>query len=169
MKDAKGTKDYLVALDPVLEPHHFIRRRNAQEWRHKTNDSNELWIHINFGKAIVNPSMGVRYLDLESMLPKDLRAVSGTMTMLQAIVPSAEIYLIDEGPARVGRDLRDVGIPFLSKLANHEFVIDRLKSRKPSEWPTPSYSERIRLLPLLLAAEGRLSEASEFLDVDRLS
>jgi hypothetical protein len=24
VKDAKAIKDYLVALDPVLEPHHFV-------------------------------------------------------------------------------------------------------------------------------------------------
>jgi hypothetical protein len=158
-------KNYLAALDPVLEQHHFIRRRNVQQWRHRIDDLNELWVHINFGKAVVNPSVGVRYLDLESMLPQDFHPVSGTMTVLQTLVPSADIYLIDEGSGRVGRDLIEFGIPFLSKLSNREFVIERLKSQKPSDWPTPSYSHRIRLLPLLLGAEGRVAEANEFLNV----
>jgi hypothetical protein len=165
VKENEIKKNYLAALDPVLEQHHFIRRRNLQQWRYRIDDLNELWVHINFGKAIVNASVGVRYLDLESMLPRDFHPMSGTMAMLQTLVPPADIYLIDEGSGRVGRDLIEFGIPFLAKLSNREFVIERLKSQKPSDWPTPSYSERIRLLPLLLASEGRIAEATEFLKV----
>ncbi|HEY5839739.1 MAG TPA: hypothetical protein VIT19_11940 [Pyrinomonadaceae bacterium] len=165
MKEKEIKKNYLTALDPVLEQHHFIRRRNDQQWRHRIDDLNELWVHINFGKAIVNPSVGVRYLDLELMLPQDFHPVPGAMTMLQTLVASADIYLIEEGSGRVGRHLIEFGIPFLSKLSNREFVIERLKSQKGSDWPTPSYSHRIRLLPLLLGAEGRVAEANEFLNV----
>jgi hypothetical protein len=155
---------YPAGLDVVLEPLGFRRRRNHQEWRYRLDDANELWIHINFGKVVVNPSGGVTYLDLVSMLPKDAAPVTGTMTMLQSLLPSSSIYTIDEGSERVALDLQEVGIPFFSRLSDRVFVIERLKSAVLSDWPTASYSHRIRLLPLLVASEGRLAEARELLD-----
>jgi hypothetical protein len=157
-------KEYLTSLDVALEPLGFRRPRNHQEWRCPFDAANELWIHVNFGKAVVNPSGGVTYLDLVSALPEDAAPVTGAMTMLQSLLPSSSIYTIDEGSARVARDLQDFGIPFFFRLRDRAFVIERLMSGVPSDWPTISYSSRIRLLPLLVASEGRLAEAHELLD-----
>jgi hypothetical protein len=156
--------EYLASLDVVLEPLGFRRRRTYQEWRYRLDDANELWIHINCGKVVVNPSGGVTYLDLVSILPNDAAPVTGAMTMLQSLLPSSSIYTIDEGSERVALDLQEVGIPFFSSLSDRAFVIERLKSAVSSDWPTASYSDRIRLLPLLVASEGRLAEAHELLD-----
>ena len=88
---------YLAGLDVALEPLGFRRRRNHQEWRYRLDDANELWIHINFGKVVVNPSGGVTYLDLVSILPKDAAPVTGTMTMLQSLLPSSSGYTLMKG------------------------------------------------------------------------
>jgi hypothetical protein len=42
-------------------------------------------------------------------------------------------------------------------------VIKTLEVDDWQVWPTPSYSHRIRLLPLLLASAGRVREAREVL------
>jgi hypothetical protein len=87
-------KEYLASLDMALEPLGFCRRRNHQEWSYPFDDANELWIHINFGKAVVNPSGGVKYLDLVSVLPKDAAPVTGAMSMLRALLPSSAVHTI---------------------------------------------------------------------------
>jgi hypothetical protein len=163
MTDAEKKTQYLSDVDLILQPLSFRRRKNGNDWRHKIDDRNELWININFGKAVVNPSFGVTYLDFESMLSKDVRSVSGTMVMLSTVTPPSQVYLIDEGSGRVVQDLSEHGIPFLSRLSNRAFAIERLTSDTVKDWPAPSYSHRIRLLPLLLAAEKRTDEACAFL------
>jgi len=165
LTDMEKKKEYLASLDVALEPLGFRRRRNRQEWRYPFDAANELWIHVNFGKAVVNPSGGVTYLDLVSALPENASPVTGAMTMLQSLLPLSSIYTIDEGSARVARDLQEFGIPFFFRLSDRPFVIKRLMSELPSDWPAISYSSRIRLLPLLLASEGRLAEAHELLAV----
>ena len=84
--------------------------------------------------------------------------------MLRSLLPSSSIYTIDEGSERVALNLQEVGIPFFSRLTDRVFVIEKIKSAVSSDWPTASYSDRIRLLPLLVASEGRLAEAYELLD-----
>jgi hypothetical protein len=163
MTEAEKKTQYLSDVDLILQPLSFRRRKNGNDWRHKIDDRNELWININFGKAVVNPSFGVMYLDFESMLSKSVRSVSATMVMLSSVASPANGYLIDEGSHRVAQDLLEHGIPFLSRLSNRAFAIERLASATVKDWPTPSYSDRIRLLPLLLAAENRTDEACEFL------
>src|SRR5215475_2050730 len=70
MNKATKTK-YLEDLDDALTALGFNRRRNHQEWKHQVDSANELWIHINFGLSIVNPSIGVNYLDLVELLPQE--------------------------------------------------------------------------------------------------
>ena len=159
MTDAEKKRQYLSSIDAVLEPRAFRRRKNGNDWRHPIDARNELWVNINFGKAVVNPSFGITYLDFDSLLPKDVRSVSGTMVMLRSLLPSTEIYLIDDGPTRVVHDLVETGLPFLLRLSNRAFAIERLASETVRDWPAPSYSDRIRLLPLLLAAESRTDQA----------
>jgi hypothetical protein len=163
MTDAEKKTQYLSEVDLILQPMSFCHRKNANDWRRKIDDRNELWIHINFGKAVVNPSFGVTYLDFESTLPKSVRSVSGTMIMLSSVASPADGYLIDEGSRRVTQDLLEHGIPFLSCLSDRAFAIERLASATVKDWPAPSYSDRIRLLPLLLATENRIDEAFEYL------
>jgi len=164
MTDAETKRQYLSDVDAVLAPLLFHRRKHGNEWRHKLDDRNEVWVHINFGKAVVNPSFGVMYLDFDSLLPKDVRSVSATMVMLASVAPGLPAYLIDEGAHRTVRDLLDCGLPFLSRLSNRAFAIERLSSGTVKDWPASSYSDRIRLLPLLLAAEQRLAEACKCLN-----
>ena len=163
MTDAEKKKQYLSDVDLILQPLSFRRRKNGNDWRRKIDDRNELWININFGKAVVNPSFGVTYLDFESMLSKGVRSVSGSMVMLSSVASPANGYLIDEGSRRVTQDLLEHGIPFLSRLSDRAFAIERLTSATVKDWPAPSYSDHIRLLPLLLAAENRIDEACESL------
>ncbi len=163
MTDAEKKSQYLSDIDAILQSRSFHRRKNGNHWRHQMDDRNELWININFGKAVINPSFGVTYLDFESMLSKDVRSVSGTMVMLSAVAAPSPGYLIDEGSDRVARDLLEHGIPYLSRLSNRAFAIERLASDTVKDWPAPSYSDRIRLLPLLLAVESRTDEACAFL------
>ncbi len=108
---------------------------------------------------MVNPSVGVNYVDLTQLLPKDVAPVTVVMKMLRTIVPPSEIYTVDEGSGRVVRDLQEFGLPFLSRLSDRVFVTEKLKSAVAADWPTMSYSHRIRLLPLLVASQGDTEEA----------
>ena len=176
MTDAEAKQQFLCDVDRLLESQGFRRRRKDQQWRRQLDADNELWVHINFGKVVVNPSVGVNYLDLSTLLPKDVAPVTNVMTMLGTIAPPSDIYTFDEGGARVSRDLENFGLPFLSQLTDRAFVIDRLKGNVVADWPTISYSHRIRLLPLLVANEGETQEAcglvqrfaSESLDRDQI-
>jgi hypothetical protein len=163
MTDAEKKRQYLADVDAVVAPMSFHRRKNGNYWRHKIDDRNELWVNINFGKAVVNVSFGVEYLDFEHMLPKDVRSVSGTFVVLRSLLPPTDIYLIDTGPDSMVHDLLETGLPFLSRLANRTFAIERLASDTVRDWPATCYSDRIRVLPLLLAAEDRIVEARQFL------
>src|SRR5262249_6468373 len=155
---------YLEDLDVVLNPLSFCRRRNQQQWNHRVDSASEFWIHINFGLFIVNPSMGVKYLDLVDLFPQESGAVTETMVMLSSLWKPPRCYTIEEGIAPVVRDLRDKGLPMLAHLLDREFVIEALKSHLVSDWPVASYSDRIRLLPILLTNQGRLSEAFHLLE-----
>lgn|SRR5574341_669724 len=163
MTEAEKKTQYLSDVDLILEPLSFRRSKNGNDWRNRIDDRNELWININFGKAVVNPSFGVTYLDFEAMLSKGVRSVSGTMVMLSSVASPAAGYLIDEGSNRVAQDLLAHGLPFLWRLSNRAFAIERLSSATVKDWPTTSYSDRIRLLPLLLASENRINEACDCL------
>lgn len=163
LTDAEAKNEYLRDLDAELEPQGFSRRRKESQWRRRWNESNDLWVHINFGKDVVNPSVGVNYLDLTTLLTKDVAPVTGVMTMLRTIVPASHIYTIEEGSAWVVHDLQNFGLPFLSRLTDRPFVIEKLKSTGVADWPTISYSHRIRLLPLLVASQGDTDEACRLL------
>ena len=163
MKIATETK-YLEDLDEALTTLGFSRRRNHQEWKHRVDSANELWIHINFGLSVVNPSIGVNYLDLLELLPQESGIDTGTMVMLSHLSTPPRHYTIEEGSQPVAHDICGVGMTRLTQLRDREFVIESLKSSRVSDWPVVSYSHRIRLLPILLANKGRLSEALHLLE-----
>jgi len=136
---------YLEDLDVLLKPHGFRRRRNQQEWKRRADSANEFWIHVNFGLSVVNPSIGVQYLDLLALLPPQSGSVTGTMIMLSSLLERPPLYTIENGSVPVAHDLRDKGLPMFSNLGDREFVIEALKSNVPLDWPVVSYSHRIRL------------------------
>ncbi|HTF37748.1 MAG TPA: hypothetical protein VK651_05530, partial [Blastocatellia bacterium] len=113
----------------------------------------------------VNPSIGVNYLDLLELLPEELGSVAGTMIMLSSLLNRPPLYTIESGSLPVARDLCERGLPMLSNLCDRLFAIKALKSKLPFDWPVVSYSHRIRLLPLLLANDGQMSEAFHLLDL----
>ena len=162
-KEAKT--EYLEELDMVLEPHGFSRRRNQQAWKHRVDSANECWLHVNFGLSVVNPSIGVNYLDFSQLLPEESGSVTGTMIMLSSLLKRPPLYTIESGSLPVARDLCKKGLPMLSNLRDRLFVIEALKSKLPFDWPVVSYSHRIRLLPLLLASDGQMSEALHLLEL----
>ena len=164
MSSNSARTEYIESLDSVLNARGFRRRRSQWEWKYRPDAANELWIHINFGKSVVNPSFGVKYLDLASVLSKESGAVTGTMVMLSRVLDRPPGYTIEQGSAPVARDLSAAGLQVLSRLLNREVVIEMLKSTRPRDWPVVSYSHRIRLLPLLVATAGRVAEALELLD-----
>jgi hypothetical protein len=163
MSKEEKTK-YLEDLDVVLNARGFRRRRTQQQWNCRVGSRDELWIHINFGKSVVNPSFGVKYLDLASVLPEESGAVTGTMVMLSYLFDRPRSYTIEEGSEPVARDLFARGLEMLFTLQNRGLVIEMLRSEVPFDWPVVSYSDRIRLLPILLANENRVSEALDLLE-----
>jgi len=91
MSKEEKTK-YLEDLDVVLNARGFRRRRTQQQWNCRVGSRDELWIHINFGKSVVNPSFGVNYLELASVLPEESGAVTGTMVMLSYLFDRPRSY-----------------------------------------------------------------------------
>src|SRR5204862_1626819 len=122
MTDSEKKRQYLSDVDAFLAQSSFHRRKHGNDWRHRIYDRNELWVNINFGLAVVNPSFGVTYLDFDALLSNDVRSVSATWVMLSSVTPPLRGYLIDEGADRVVQDLLDYGLPFLSRLANRAFA-----------------------------------------------
>jgi len=154
---------YLDTVDASLTPLGYQRnRRDDQEWHRQDDDENRLWIHLNFGKAVVNPSLGVTYLDLANIVPPTADAEITSWLPLSRITDPHRTYSLDDGAEPVASALRDVAPVVHAQLCDRHWVIRRLESDLPREWPTISYSHRIRLLPLLLAATGQVQEAREY-------
>ena len=154
----------LESVDSVLLPQGFRRGARAQEWHRMAGPSDEAWVHVNIGKGVVNPSVGVRYLDLAGLLPEAVGSVDRTMQMLGGLFRPVHTYSLDAGPETLLDDLRERGVAALARLLDRHAVIDMLKSPAPSDWPVPGLSWRIRLLPLLLATQGRVEEALHVAD-----
>lgn len=152
---------FLQALDAVLLPLEFKRTKRSFEWKRKVDAANTEWIHLNFGLGIINPSFGVLYRDLEEMIPAELGVVAGVMHMLQPI--SGVSYSSETAPAYLAEHVLTFCVPQLPNLRNRPFVIRSLEGPAPRAWPVCSASDRMRLLPLMLAHEGRATEALEWL------
>jgi len=146
MNKADKTR-YLEDLDEMLTALSFHRQRNHQEWKHRVDSANELWVHINFGRVGVTPSLGVKYLDLADLFPEDSGVSTGTMITLADLWKPPHHYTIDEGSLPVAHDLKDRGLQMLLHLCNREFVIETLKKDLGTDWPVASYSDRIRTAP----------------------
>jgi hypothetical protein len=81
------------------------------------------------------------------------------MRMLSSLFHPSRQYSSVDPPELLMKDIRDTALPGLAALRNRDSVIEQLRAYLVSAWPVPSYSHRIRLLPLLLARLGRVGEA----------
>jgi hypothetical protein len=148
---------FLVAVDKALLPLGYKRRKSYSEWRLKLDEKNENWVHLNFGLGIINPSFGVRYLDLEKLLPQEAGAVSTVAEMLGEV--TGILYSIDTKPNLLAEHLLEHAIPRLTVLSDRNSVAKLLELDMPAKWPVAGISFRMRILPLLLIAEDRKQEA----------
>ncbi len=159
MNDAERLP-YLKAGDSALAPLGFSRKKKEQEWRRAVDSAHVEWLHLNFGRAVINPSFGVLYSDLGHFLPPQARSVFGTAKMLSSI--TGRSYSSDDTPATFADDLLLV-VPELGRFRDRGAVINALMSDSSEDWPLYGFSARIRVLPALLAATGRISESMEWL------
>jgi len=156
---AEDSSKTIRAVDGLLLPLGFKRRARSQEWSKSTGADRE-WVHLNFGKSVtIHPSFGVQYRDLLQAIPELPGPVDGTVRMLSSLFQPSRRYSSEDPPELLTSDIRDTALPGLAALRNRESVIEQLRASLASAWPVPSYSHRIRLLPLLLAGLGRVDEA----------
>ena len=151
---------YLQALDAALSPLGFNRPKRSYEWKHSIDVANTEWIHCNFGLGVINPSFGVRYCDLAELVPSDVGAVAGVICMLEPI--SGVSYSPATAPSLLAEHVLKFCVPHLLNLQNRAAVIHSLETTVPKKWPVFGASDRMRLLPLLLAHGGRVTEALEW-------
>ena len=163
---AEISKKYLDAADDLLVPRGFVRRARSQEWS-KQSEVDRIWVHLNFGKGLIIPSFGVEYLDLKRRWPNLPGAFYGTMKMLAECFKVQRLYSADDDPQDLINDLQESGLPLVPELQDRKKVLELLQLPNGAQWPVPSFSDRIRLAPLLLYGMGRredaLSLADEFL------
>jgi hypothetical protein len=152
---------FLQAIDVALVPLGFKRLNRGYEWKRSIDSANLESIHCNFGLEVINPSLGVRYKDLEEAVPADLGAVVGVADMLESITGIS--YSSKTNPQILAEHLLSYAIPELVKLRDRNIVISMLEEDIPKKWPVFGTSARIRLLPLLLAQRGRVDDARRWL------
>jgi hypothetical protein len=154
---------YLEAVDQLLVPQGFERRKRSQEWTRPTgNDAT--WVHLNFGKIVINPSVGVSYLDIEERWNDVPGAVCGVFNMLDSLFDPSRSRTLDDAPHGLVADLVERGLPRAIQLQDRQYVVELMLSNVVENWPTASFSDRIRITPLLLIALNRTSEARAIMD-----
>ncbi len=154
---SENSEKFLSQFDEVLLPLGFVRSKKDQLWERKSLEANFEYVHLNFGKYVVNPSLGVRYADLENLSPP--AGVISSSKMLKSLVEPSPQYSSDSPINLLIDDVTSIGIPYLQKLNDRQNVIEKLRSPNIQDWPVTSYSHRIRLLPLLLHSVGEYQEA----------
>lgn len=125
------------------------------------DDNNLEWIHLSFGLGAINPSFGVKYEDLSTILPRESGAQYFVAEMLSSL--SGRSYSITTIPSVLASDVHILALSGLERLRNRTSVIERLRRDSPGEWPTFGASARMRLLPLMLAHSGQIADALEWL------
>lgn len=163
MGRAADIEAFLSSMDPALALHGFRRRKKAQEWVKDSDELNQDSIHINFGLDVVNPSVSVQYRDLATVVPRTFGNCHPS-AMLKYLVPRCPDYTFGTNAAELTNDVVDYGLPYLGRLHDREFAIRSLSSPTQTDWCVLSYSDRIRLLPLMLSSVGRPAEAVEFIN-----
>lgn len=152
---------YLVELDTALLPLGFKRPQTKYQWTRIIGSADLEWIHLNFGLAVINPSLGVEYKDIGNLLPAEAGAVSSVSKMLTSLTGTD--YSEDTDPEVLVEDILKAGIDELANLRSRSDVISKLETDSVDQWPVRSASDRMRLLPLLLASEGNLEKGYEWL------
>jgi hypothetical protein len=163
MTKAKEIDAILSRLDPILETLGFRRRKRDREWSRTHDEMHRDFLHLNFGLGLIGPSMAVEYLDLVDRLPPEYgRFLS--MTPLQSLLSPPKLFDLEMPFEELASEIVKKGIPHFEKLHDRHFVIQSLAVDDPQNWPAASYSDRIRLLPLLLATSCRVAEARKFVE-----
>lgn len=152
---------FFDAVSVTLLPRGFKFAKSMWTWRRKVDQGNTLWVHLNFGLGVINPSFGATYTDLAGLLPKEAGAVFQAAEMLPPT--SGNEYSLDTPPKRLAEDILAHALPRLEKLLDRSHAIERLQSSRPDDWPVFGNAFRMRLLPLLLAHSGRRDEALAWL------
>jgi hypothetical protein len=151
---------YFDAGDAVLGPLGFKRKKKEYEWR-RTMGSDVEWIHLNFGLAVINPSYGVSYTDLNELLPAELRVRCYATSMLRSLTGTS--YSSPETtPSEIARDLLRA-LPELTRFRDRRIFTEILMSETSSHGMVILFSDRIRMLPLLLVSAGRVQEAFDWI------
>lgn len=153
---------FLDAVDAALLPLGFKRARSSCEWKRRLDKSDTQTIHFNFGLNSINPSMAIRFSDLQKLLPPEAGAVCHVMKMLTSL-SGVKYYADEHSPSEIAKDVVTFCLPKLERLRDRDAVVASLGKHESSQWPTVSASHRIRLLPLILASLGKPQEALQWL------
>ena len=159
--NASEREPFISALDAVLLSVGFRRKRTTTEWKREEDACSESWIHLNFGLSVINPSVGVRYADLDAYVPPAIQMNPGAFETLSS--RSGATYDSLTRPEDLAQHVETYGLTAIGSLLNRETTTTRLMETQ-SPWPVFGWSARIRLLPILLAAQGRLVEAAQWLE-----
>jgi len=148
---------FVAAIDEALVAAGFRRRRAEFVWRKRADETNNLWVHINFGLSVINPSFGVEYIDLKGQLDPAAGAVWQVSKSLGAITTVR--YTAQTPPSLLAQHLVSIALPNLQALRDRQLVAKELELSDPSCWPVAGTAFRMRLLPLLLACQGQVEAA----------
>ncbi|AVF60324.1 hypothetical protein AL537_13700 [Vibrio diabolicus] len=140
---------FILEIDKVLAPSGFKFIKSRGVWERKVGKVDVEWFHLNFGLTVLNPSFGVKYKDIEKVLPREMRCIGGVSRMLSSITGNS--YTDAISPIAFAYMVKQLLPIELEKLRDRKRVIESLKSEDVKVWPVFSYSTRIRLLPLLLS------------------
>ena len=152
-------KKFMAGLESILRFNGYQRHENEPCLTRRPFQEAVPMIVIEFTKYSVKAKVGVRFTDLETFLPVDAEPITRTLKNFAAICPRPQNHFLAEGAFRLGIDLFEFAVPYLQRLTNREHTIKLLKRKFSGAWPVNTYSERIRLLPLLLAGKGQTEEA----------
>jgi hypothetical protein len=159
----KEREPFLVALDAVLLPLVFKRRKSSFEWTRRVGASDVEWVHLNFGMGTINPTFGVIYRDLSKILPPEAGPHYSVAETLYS--KNRQSYSLNTAPSALAAAICANALPRLPLLRDRDLVLYRLANESGDDWPTFGASNRMRLMPLLLAQSGRVSDALERLSI----
>lgn len=179
-KMSEKRREILSEMDPILSDRGFIRKKSSFDW-HKTLNE-EITQSINMGIVLypraqgisVNPNVSVRYESIEQALVEagivDAAYLGERATFGQGInnITRKTYWIAADGAVleltrAVYKDILEYGFPSLEKLSDITQVIKMLSSGNVQGWAECSASDRARLLPLALAANGKSVEALTFI------
>lgn len=152
-------KKFLAGLEPFLRIYGYHRHESEPCLIRMPFKEAVPMIFIEFTKNSVKAKVGVKFVDLEEYLPLEAEPVTSTLKNFAAICPRPQNYFLAEGAFRLSVDLFEFAVPYLQRLTNRDHTIKLLQRQFSGAWPVNTYSERIRLLPLLLASRGQSEEA----------